>query len=305
MAVRQWFAAVLLLPVVAACGSSAGHRATPAAKVVRPGTTGSVNLDNRPFRLHVPAGYDRATPAPLVVLLHGYSVDSHSTDGYFKIGTESDRRGFLYALPEGTFDGRGNRFWNASDACCDFSGKGIDDSGYLSRLIDTVKASYSVDARRVYVIGHSNGGFMAYRMACDHAGQVTAIVSVAGAMPDDPSRCKPERPVSVLEVHGTADKGVAFGGGVSAGHRYPSVDASIADWRTLDGCGGPDDAVKTPIDLDAELPGAETAVSAWTGCRNSTQVALWAVKGGPHGPPFNGAFAPSVVDFFYRQVSPA
>ena len=57
----------------------------------------------------------------------------------------------------------------------------MDDSAYLSALIDQIKGTYAVDARRVYLVGHSNGGYMAYRMACDHADQLTAIVSLAGS----------------------------------------------------------------------------------------------------------------------------
>lgn len=82
---------------------------------------------------------------------------------------------------------RSNRFWNASDACCDFYHTGTDASGYLHQLLETVKSRYPVDPDRVYLIGHSNGAFIAYRMACEHAADVTAIVSLAGAAPDDPS----------------------------------------------------------------------------------------------------------------------
>jgi membrane protein implicated in regulation of membrane protease activity len=57
----------------------------------------------------------------------------------------------------------------------------VDDSTYLHRLLDAVKSAYRVDPTRVYFVGHSNGGFMAYRMACEHATEITAIVSLAGA----------------------------------------------------------------------------------------------------------------------------
>src|SRR5690606_19654583 len=109
-------------------------------------------------------GYDPAAKAPLVVLLHGYGSSAVQQERYFNLTPESDRRGFLYAIPDGTTDRDGKRFWNATEACCDFYDSGVDDAAYLDRLLDTVTSAYSVDAARVYLVGHSNGGFMAYRM---------------------------------------------------------------------------------------------------------------------------------------------
>ena len=308
MTAKHWLLAVALLPLLAACGSPAKNQTapTPSAKAIVPGATGEISLDGRAFRLHVPPGYHPATKVPLVVLLHGYSVDSTATSDYFKLSAESDRRGFLYALPNGTVDPQGNKFWNATDACCDFYHKGIDDSTYLSRLIDTVKASYAVDPTRVYFVGHSNGAFMSYRMACEHADQITAIVSVAGALNNDTSRCQPTRPVSILEIHGTADEVISYNGGLNSGYPYPSVDTTLAAWRHLDGCHGKTGSPATPIDLDAKLTGAETTVTTYSdGCRDTSRVVLWSIKDGLHSPAFTEAFAPSIMDFLYGRTAPA
>jgi polyhydroxybutyrate depolymerase len=273
---------------------------------VAPGVTKTVNLDGRPFQLHVPATYRAATKAPLVVLLHGYQASAAQQEAYFQLTAESDRRGFLYAMPDGTADQAGKKFWNATDACCDFYRKGVDDSGYLSRLLDTVKSSYSVDATRVYLVGHSNGGFMAYRMACEHSTQITAIVSLAGAMTNDTAQCKPKRPVSVLQIHGTQDNTIAFEGGMNGAYPYPSADTTVASWRSLDSCADQADPPAEPLDLDRTLPGAETTVTTYsTGCRDATRVALWTIKGGGHGPALSANFAPSVMDFLYHQTAPS
>ncbi len=286
-------------------GATASQQAS-SAPTVAPGVTKTVNLAGRPFQLHVPAKYHAATKAPLVVLLHGYSAGPVQQEAYFQLTAESDRRGFLYAMPGGTTDQVGKKFWNATDACCDFYRTGVDDSGYLSRLLDTVESSYSVDTTRVYLVGHSNGGFMAYRMACEHSTQITAIVSLAGSMTDDTARCKPERPVSALQIHGTEDDTIAFGGGMNGAYPYPSADGSITAWRRLDGCADRTDPPAQPLDLDRTLPGAETTVTTYaTGCRDATRVSLWTIKGGGHIPALSANFAPSVVDFLYRQTSPS
>lgn len=303
---KRWLLLALLLPSIAACqsNSESGADPGPATPSGAPGQTVTVDLDGRPFRLHIPTSFDPAAAAPLVVLLHGYTSSSVEQESYFQLGAESDRRGFLYALPEGTTDDSGEQFWNATDACCDFYGTDVDDSGYLRKLIDTVSASYPVDPTRVYVVGHSNGAFMAYRLACDHADVITAIVSLAGATTNDPAQCSPDRPVSVLQIHGTGDTTIPFDGGANRGRPFPSADTTLATWREYNGCA--DDPVSgDPLDLDSSADGAETTVTSYTaGCEQGSRVELWSIAGGAHVPPLTDEFAPAVVDFLYAQVSP-
>src|SRR5262249_9298088 len=153
---------------------------------------------------------------------------------------------------------------------------GVDDSAYLSSLIDEIKARYTVDPKRVYFVGHSNGGFMSYRMACDHADQIAAIGSLAGAMWADTSKCKPSQPVSVLEIHGTADADVLYNG--SVGGKYPDAVTTVEDWATLDGCSLMPDNSAPPLDLDSSLMGAETTVQRYTqGCKAGGAAELWSI----------------------------
>jgi polyhydroxybutyrate depolymerase len=294
----------LVVPLLVACGSTPAVVAARITPVGGSGKTVTVKVKDRPFQLHVPRGYDPATKAPLVVLLHGFRASGLIQEAYFKLTAESDRRGFLYAVPDGTKNRNGDRFWNATDACCDFQRTGVDDSAYLHQLIEAVKSSYSVDAKRVYFVGHSNGAFMAYRMACEHSTEITAIVSLAGAADNDAARCRPDRPVSVLEIHGTGDRTIRYDGGANAGNPYPSVATTLAGWRRHNGCGDQADTSAPAIDLDASLTGAETTVTAYvTGCRNGTRVELWSIKDGAHIPAFNANFAPAVAGFLLARTS--
>jgi polyhydroxybutyrate depolymerase len=311
---RYWLLPVLLILSLAGCSAPAGRPPTLATPPGTPASTAAdgvatnvtLTVDDRPFSVHRPAGYRSGTPTPLVIMLHGYTATGARQESYLKLTAESDRRGFLYVYPDSTKDREGHTFWNATDACCNVYGSTVDDSGYLSRLIDAVKARFTVDGRRVYLVGHSNGGFMSYRMACDHADQITAIVSLAGAMWNDVSRCQPSRPVSVLEIHGTSDETILFDGGRIAGHAYPSVATTVADWRQLDGCS--DTASPNPPapqDLVSDVGGAETTATVYaTGCRAGSRVELWTMAHATHVPPFTGDFAPAVIDFLYAQVSP-
>ncbi len=268
---------------------------------------------DRPVTVHVPPGYDPATPAPLLILLHGYGSSGKEHDTYFHLGEEAAKRGYLYAYPDGTRDGDGNQFWNATDACCDFDPTGVDDASYLSGIIKEIAAAFAVDPKRIDVIGHSNGGFMSYALACTHADQVAAMASLAGATFADPTMCAPTEPVAVLEIHGTADDTIAYqGGSVDLGGGrtaapYPGAEASVATWATYDGCGA-SSVVDEHVDVDADTSSAdgptEASVTRWTGCRPGGAAELWTIPGGSHAPDISAAFPAAVLDFFEAHPKP-
>jgi polyhydroxybutyrate depolymerase len=267
-------------------------------------TDGPIGGD-RPVDVHVPPGYMPGVPAPLVLLLHGYSASGDVQDAYFGLTAVSDERGFLYAHPDGTMDAIGNRFWNATDACCSNATTTVDDSAYLSGLITQIEARYSVDPKRIFLIGHSNGGFMSHRMACDHADRIAAIASLAGAMYADVTQCHATEPVSVLQIHGTADAVIAYMGGMLQGHAYPSAQTTVLDWALLDGCSLTLDTTAPPLDLEAALVGDETAVAKYgMDCRPGGHAELWTIQGGSHIPTLNPGFARSVVDFLFAHPKP-
>ena len=292
------------------CGSSSSGGANPgdsgAADVAREtsvdddaGALPPIGGVDRPVTVYVPKSYAAGKRAPLVILLHGSTATGALEDIYMNLKPQSEARGFLYAYPDGTENSKHQEFWNATEACCDEEHSGVDDSGYLARVIDDIAARFSVDEKRVYFVGHSNGGFMSYRMACDHADRVAAIGSLAGAMWSDVARCKPSTAVSVLEIHGTADDSVLYDGTAS----YPSAKTTAADWAAFDGCTSSTDAAAT-MDLVPGLAGAETTVTRWAGCRGTSTVELWTIAAGNHYPAFNATFAASLIDFLYAHPKP-
>jgi polyhydroxybutyrate depolymerase len=299
----QAMASAVAVMVTLACGSADDRG--PSSVAMPASGTGTVQVGGRQVTVHVPDLYDPARPAPLILALHGYTSDAKEVESYLRLTPESDRRGFIYAYPDGTTDDRGERFWNATDACCAFSGAAPDDSRYLSELIATIQGSYRIDRGRVYLIGHSNGGFMAFRMACDHADQITAIVSVNGASWNDAARCRPSRPVGVLAVHSSSDETVAFGGGVIGRAAYPSAATTVAQWLGYDRCAGTGRNA-SGLDLVTDLPAAETSVRTYAqGCAGGTVVQSWTINGGAHVPRLGPGFAPAVTDFLLSQVRPA
>lgn len=220
-------------------------------------------------------------------MLHGYGSSGEEHARGLGLERLADGASFVLAMPDGLMDSNGRRFWNATDACCDFDGVGVDDVAYVAWIVDDVASRMPIDPARVYVVGHSNGGFLALRVACELAPRVAAVVSIAGAGWKDPSRCAPTEPVSVLQIQGDHDDRVHFDGGRvfdKAGRDYPAVLDTIGAWARNDGC---DPALRlpgAPFDFDALIPGAETTARSFGPCRHGTSVDLWTVAGGSHVP---------------------
>jgi polyhydroxybutyrate depolymerase len=270
-------AAVLLVALVA-CSSSPTSADGRTDKLV-------ANDRSRPFALFTPSSYHEGSAMPLVILLHGLGSSGDAVEQYFEVQELAASKGFLYVHPDGTKHPDGDQFWNATDACCGF-GSTVDDVAYLTAVIDQVEAVRDVDRSRVYVMGHSNGGFMSYRMACDLADRVAAIASVAGATWSDTSRCRPSRPVSVLQVHGTADPLIKYDGGKlpEASAPFPGARTTIATWAAYDGCDGSLGEPGEKFDLDGAVPDKESTAAHVEGCPDGIGVELWTMEGSGHIP---------------------
>ena len=270
---------------------------TKPLKSAPPARSLSTTIDPlRPFVVNVAKSYDPAVAAPLLIVLHGYTGTGESMKKYVGLQSLADARGFLTVYPDGTKDGAGAGFWNATVACCNFGAVDIDDSAYLASIIDAVSANYRVDPKRVYFLGHSNGGFMSYRMACEHADKVAAIVSIAGAANGQAGVCKPSEPVSVLQIHGTADPTIAYAGGSIGRLSYPSAVESVTSWVGTNSCAARPTESTVRLDLVADLAGKETTVSSFAPCSRAA-AELWSMNGAGHSPVFSATFAANVLDF--------
>ena len=251
----------------------------------------------RPYESRVPTSYDKNRPTPLVILLHGFGASGLTQDLYFGLGNLLSQTGFLYAFPDGTVNKDRKQFWNATELCCDFEKTGVDDVAYITAVIDDMKAHFNVDPARVYLIGHSNGGFMSHRFACDRADRVAAIISLAGANWKDPARCQPSQPVAMLQVHGDQDDQVPFGGG----GLLPSADETTSGWASKNGCQAMPQKTPGALDLEANVDGNETDVTRYTGCRSGGAAELWTIKGGGHTPSFFRNRWPALVIEWFRE----
>ena len=252
--------------------------------------------EGRPAQVYVPRDYDPATQYPLVVLLHGYGAGGGAQNLYFGLSNQTTAQHFILLVPNGTRDSTGTSFWNSDPR---ISGETVDDVAYLRRLLAEAQANFRVDPQRVYLFGHSNGGFMSYRMACEASDVITAIASLNGMPPEDPSECDAELPVSVVQIHGTADEDVLYDGEPSSdGSGYLGAEEAVERFAAAAGCDVDAAEVGTPLDLDDSLAGAETTVLDYeVGCDRNLGASLWTIEGGGHLPVRSDTFVPSVVQW--------
>jgi len=197
-------------------------------------------------------------------------------------------------LPNGTADVTGRRFWNGPPACCDFYGSGVDDVGYLTGLIEEIEDIAMIAPYGVYFVGHSNGGFMSYRMACEKPELVSAIASLAGSGYPQASDCASDVPTSVLQIHGEDDSTIPYSGD----DWYPGAEELVERWASRAGCNLSAGAAGGSLDLVNNLSGSETDVFTYSdGCINDTEVSLWTINDGPHTPYVNETFGEQLVQW--------
>ncbi|MFT7623621.1 MAG: polyhydroxybutyrate depolymerase [Myxococcota bacterium] len=259
----------------------------------------------RPADYHLPENYDPAQSYPMVLLLHGYGANLGTPgsggmiqDSYLKLSSFVTERQFVTLIPHGTSDLQNNQFWNAHPACCDFGGTGVDDVAYLTALLDEVSESVNIDSKRIYLMGHSNGAFMSYRMACETPERFAAVLGLAGMATD----CVNEVPVSVLHVHGTLDTTIPYAGKTSP-NGYISARETAEYWAQRNGCTtGP--AETGAADLTTAVVGDESVLEGWSGCNEAAEVALWTLVGGGHIPAFTDDFMPNALDWLLARARP-
>lgn len=265
-----------------------------------------IDLGRGPVTVHIPDSYDPAVPTPLVVLLHGYGGSGAGQESYMQLLPLSEQLGFVYAHPDGTVDLTGFPFWNATDACCNFFASAVDDAGYLRDLVEEIQDQLNVDPRRVHFAGHSNGGFMCYRMACEYPQVIASIASLAGATFFTPGDCAQASPVHVLQIHGTADETIFYGGGDIFGNAYPSAVETVEQRAGVAGCSLVPDTSAPPINLDSGIPGPETTVTRYeSACDAAGSAELWTIVGGSHVPGLSGSFSSRMVQFLLDHPKPA
>lgn len=161
---------------------------------VRKAYRSAVDNTLQPYRLLVPQTYDGVKPVPLLVALHGMGGDENSMFDSYNNGAlkrESERVGFVVAAPKGR------------DTASMYRGSAEQD---VIDVIREVRRDYKIDPNRIYLMGHSMGGYGTWSVAIAHPDLFAAIGPISGG--GDPAGLVKIRAVPEYVVHGDDDRTV-------------------------------------------------------------------------------------------------
>lgn len=241
----------------------------------------------RMYKLYVPDSYDPATPAPLVVALHGAGETPNFMAYNTGFNEIADREGFLVVYPQGRF----RRFdaWGDSDD---------GDLQFVLAILDEIKEDYAIDDRRIYATGASNGGFMTFRLLCKTEGIFAAGAPVMALLPKPyADQGLPGHPVPLMMVNGTGDPLVPYNARKVWKHIWWDYDAVpvpevIAYWTDNNGCSGEPVRKELP-EIDGD--GTNVTMERYTGCTDDAEVVLYTVHNGGHTWPGGREPAPGFI----------
>ena len=223
----------------------------------------------RSYILHVPPQYDGKTPLPLVIALHAFGGDAASFANFTGFSKDADAEGFFVVYPQGL-----NGSWNAGSCCRPSSQQIFDDADFIKTVLVKLESDLAVNDSRVYVVGESNGGMLAYRLACDFPQDFAAIAAVSATSVVTES-CNATSPVSVMAVHGTADTDIPYNNSTRSTSNLPAPPAvdAVSYWAKRDGT----------VSVPRQQVEGNLTVTTYSGGLNGTEVVLYTVNGGTHG----------------------
>ena len=233
-----------------------------------------------------------APPLPILMVLHGRMLTPAGTERITGFLPLVGRAVVVY--PAGY-----DESWDAGYCCGGARRAGIDDVAFLRSVIRRVVASQpGTSAHDVYLVGYSNGGRMAYRMACADPGAFAGVAAVEAVAV---SSCARTIPAPLIEVVSRGDPLLTIDAGAPpkhiAGRSEETVAALMSQWRRLEGC---------PPGATAAVAG-DVTTTRWTGCRRGSRVVLAVYGGGSHAWPRGGGPTPSaqqLISTFFQLGPP-
>jgi len=231
--------------------------------------TVDVGATSRSYVLHVPANYDGTKPVPLVLDFHAITGTGARERANSPYPAQTDPDGVIMAFPNGLSGPLGTA-WNVGPCCV----ANVDDVAFAKALVKQVQGLACIDQRRVYAVGTSMGGGMAYYLACRAADVFAAIApSAFDLMDEELPDCIPARPITEISFRGTSDQVVPYGGGLST--TVPGMPVNFLgavktfqQWAELDQC------------TDTASLEDSNGCSSYSSCQGGVEVILCTKQGG-------------------------
>jgi polyhydroxybutyrate depolymerase len=220
--------------------------------------------------------------APIVVVLSGIGStvpQEISRDDLLAYAT-ADEAEFVYPV---AFD----ESWNAITCCGEAATKNVNDLAFLQALVPRVNPG---DARKVYVVGYSNGARMAYRVACDDPALFDGYAMVKGGPTPG---CDLRKPVTVLQLASMNDPEIPYKPGDKGIEPLPMTTLA-ADLHAADKCPA----------THAVTHSGSMSLTTWAACGDGARLGFAVWKAGVHSfprPPASVPAASQVIWSFFMK----
>lgn len=260
----------------------------------------------RSYLVYLPANYNNNDPVPVLFHLHGGGGTARGTIRltYGKFNELADEYGFIVVYPNAL-----KRNWNDGRIVNMKPGQEyVDDVGFISEIIETLKNTYQVDPNRIFTTGMSNGGFMSARLLCDRAdlfrgGAVLTATLSANYLP----KCNPEKPIAVLVMNGTDDPLLPYNGGQvkvlkKSRGEIVSTETFINFWKEQNGCMQLFSTIDLP-DTDKN-DGTTVTIEEYASCDDEGALKLYRINGGGHTWPGGRQYLfKSIIGYTSREIN--
>lgn len=237
----------------------------------------------RQYIVHLPPGYNNNNPTPAVIVLHGGSGNYQSVQGFTQMNFVSNQNNFLAVYPQGIGNAPPGYSWaDGRNTTADQAG--IDDVGFMSKLIDTLYNDYNIDTNRIYICGFSNGGFMTQRIACETPELFAAIGGLGCSIDTNLIQtCNPNQAVPMVYFSGTADPEVPYNGGAMNNPIVTpivAVDTAVQFWVNNNNCQTAETVVNIPNNVPEDSSTAE--LYKYTDCDCDADFYFYKIINGGH-----------------------
>lgn len=260
------------------------------------------------YYVYVPSGYEIGKDMPVVVTLHGGGGTPKTMPEVTKMNEVAEEYNFIVVYPGGTNKvlktAESGLYWNSATLgtaplANEFQSDQVDDVGFIELMLQELENNFSIDTKRIYVTGISNGGFMSYHLAAELEDKIAAIAPVAAVVTPGQFSVVPDKPIPIMHFHGTDDLYIPYNGGFGdETSRFdeteflPAVD-SLGQWAEHNNCNQTLEFIKRIN---------RATLSEFKDCRGRSEIFLWTLDGGGHTWPGGyvspiaqtGRFAPPV-----------
>jgi polyhydroxybutyrate depolymerase len=251
---------------------------------------------NKPVQINHPS---------LVFVLHGSGgTGKGMMKSALKMEEIASKENAIIVYPDGY-----KNYWNEcrrlSPAAANV--ENVNEQAFFSGMIEYFKLHYAIDDKKVFAVGTSGGGHMAYKLALTMPGKFKAITAIIANLPDTNNMdcVATGKPIAMMIINGTDDKTNPYNGGdVVLGKNMDmgyvrSTDRTFRYWADLAGYLGEPKTENLP---DKDPNDGKTIVKYWFKEKEKPEIVLLKVIGGHHDYPNDIDVHVTAWEFFKTQL---